>query len=83
MQNIRQKIDDIDNEILNLFAKRFSLVKEIGEIKKQKNATIKDVQREEEKLNSLIKNTQGIPEAFIRDIWQRIFSESYRLENLT
>lgn len=82
MQKIRQQIDDIDNEILNLFKKRFSLVKEIGEIKKQKNETIKNIQREEEKLNSLIKNCQDIPEKFVKDIWQRIFIESYRLEKL-
>lgn len=82
MQNIRQQIDDIDNKILNLFVKRFSLVKEIGTIKKQENLPIKNIKREEEKLNNLIKNGQGISEKFIEDIWQRIFSESYRLENL-
>ena len=77
-----KNIDDIDNKILNLFVKRFSLVKEIGEIKKQENMPIKNIKREEEKLNNLIKNGQGISEKFIKDIWQRIFSESYRLENL-
>ncbi len=80
LQTIRKQIDDIDDNILALFAKRFSLVKSLGKIKKEEHLPIKDIKREEEKLNMLIKKGQRMPEAFIKEVWQRIFAQSYKLE---
>lgn len=83
MQNIRQQIDKIDNEILDLFTKRFLLVKEIGTIKKQNNIPIQDKKREAEEKALLVEKGQekGIEKDFITKIWDIIFSESYLLEH--
>ncbi|MBI2430445.1 MAG: chorismate mutase [Candidatus Levybacteria bacterium] len=80
LEALRKQIDNIDEQIITLFARRFSLVKKLGKIKKEKKLPIKNITREEEKINTLIKRVEGMSKEFIRDIWQRIFTESYRLE---
>ncbi len=82
VETLREKIDQIDSEILTLFAKRFSLVAQIGVYKKAQNMPIINTDREKRKIEALAKkgNTQGISKNFIENIWQTIFAESYRLE---
>ena len=43
----REEIDRIDNEIIKLVAKRLSVAKEIGKLKKSKNLPVENKQREE------------------------------------
>lgn len=81
LQTIRKQIDDIDNNIITLFSKRFSLVKKLGKIKKEEHMPILDAKREEEKIQILITKGKELPEKFIRDMWQRIFLESYTIES--
>ena len=82
LETLRKKIDQIDNEIIMLFAKRFSFVKKIGEYKKKHRIQITNKDREEEKLKTLVTKAQtaGISTTFIGTVWQVIFAESYRLE---
>ena len=82
LETLRKKIDQIDNEIIMLFAKRFSFVKKIGEYKKKHNMQITNKNRQDEKLKTLITKgrAEGISTAFVRTVWQEIFAESYRLE---
>ncbi len=82
MQALRKQIDEIDNSIIDLLAKRFAKVQEIGFVKKEQHIPVKDVKREEEKINMLVIKGQekGISKEFIIQIWKNIFSESYRLE---
>lgn len=47
LDELRGKIDNIDNEILELISKRFALVKEIGNLKKAEGLEIYDPEREE------------------------------------
>jgi chorismate mutase-like protein len=78
----RDEIDTIDNELLTLFAKRFIVVKNIGEYKKEKGLPIIDKTREEAKLQSLYEKAKAfaIDEAFIKKIWQTLFEKAYTLE---
>lgn len=82
LHSCRQKIDEIDIEIISLFAKRFTLVQEIGKLKKAQNIPTRDNKREEEKLNMIVQLGQekGISKEFITKIWNEIFTESYKLE---
>lgn len=79
---LRKQIDQIDEQILTLFARRFSLVKKIGEYKKNNNMQVLDKNREGEKLQKLIKSgsTQDVSEPFITSVWKNVFLESYKLE---
>ncbi|QQG40674.1 MAG: chorismate mutase [Candidatus Levyibacteriota bacterium] len=82
LEILRKNIDQIDNDILTLLVKRFSLVKKIGVYKKNNNMLIVNKNREEEKINALIKtgNMFNMSKEFIQNIWQTIFAESYKLE---
>ncbi len=82
LQTLRKHIDQIDEQILTLFAQRFSFVKKIGEYKKKNSMPIHNKERENDKLHILIKSGKvlGISEPFITSIWKNVFSESYKQE---
>lgn len=85
MKNIatlRKQIDEIDEKIVDLLAKRFLLVKKIGEQKKALGMEVQDRKREEEKMISLIKKASqfNINRETIEKIWGIIFRESYEIE---
>ena len=52
---IRDQIDGIDKEIVELFEKRMQLSAEVAEYKISNNKAVLDPQREKEKLNTLEK----------------------------
>lgn len=82
LQKYRQKIDKIDGKIIALLSDRFSLVLKIGKIKKKSNVAIADKKREAEKLSSitLLAKQKDIDTNFIKDLWKKIFSHSYTIE---
>ena len=67
---IRDQIDGIDKEIVELFEKRMQLSAEVAEYKISNNKAVLDPQREKEKLNTLEKyasnsfNRVGVYELF-------------------
>ncbi len=79
---LRKEIDEIDKKILSLLGKRVALFKKIGLLKRQQQLPIKDHEREMEKLTELTKQGRklGIDASFIKDLWKRIFQESYKIE---
>lgn len=83
LQEYRKEIDEIDNDILSLFAKRFAVVKNIGAYKKDHNMPIINKEREKELIAILTQkaNAQNLSSEFIEKIWQTIFGESYKIEN--
>ena len=50
IHELRERIDEIDEEILELLDERVALAKKIGEIKREKRISITDTQREGEVL---------------------------------
>lgn len=79
LANIRKEIDIIDKEIIELLAKRLSLMPKISRYKKIKNLEICDSKREEELLNSKLEigKEKGLREEYIQDIFKRIIEESH------
>lgn len=56
LQELRQQVSQIDQDILNLLNQRQKLVREIGKTKQQQQLPIRDLKREEQvllKLNQL------------------------------
>ncbi len=84
LNKLRTKLDNFDNEILFLLQKRFKIVKQIGEFKKQHSLNVYDPTREESILKRLshICKEQKIPlsDKNIKDIFLEIFSISRALE---
>lgn len=82
MDNLRRKINKIDDQILKLLKERVDLVKKVGEYKKRDNLAIKDVKREEEVVEGLINKAKDydLPKNLIQKIWREIFDFSYKME---
>ncbi len=50
IHELRERIDEIDEEILELLDERVAVAKKIGEIKRERGISITDTEREEEVL---------------------------------
>jgi len=82
LQDLRQKIDRIDDQILLLLKERIGLMEKIGLIKKQSNLSIRDDRREKEKLKIIEQKAEKLelPVAFISRLWTAIFIQSEEIE---
>lgn len=82
LQDYREQIDKIDNEIVALLGRRFALVKQIGKQKEVENKTIHDGAREEHILARLEKigETHHVSHTLIKNIWRSIFADAKHLQ---
>ncbi len=79
--DLRNGIDEVDNQLLKLLNERMELVKKVGEVKRTSNAIIYRPEREKQILDRLIQSNDGLltPEA-IDAIFFEIFAVSRNLE---
>ncbi|AJC85272.1 chorismate mutase / prephenate dehydratase [Campylobacter peloridis] len=81
LENLRNKIDAIDDQILNLLNERMLYVKDIGTIKQNLGGSIYRPERERAIINRLKSYNQGIlDQNAIEAIYQEIFAVSRNLE---
>lgn len=82
LQIIRQKIDEIDDQILLLLKNRVDLMKEIGKIKKQNNLSVRDDQREKEKIKNIEQKAKELklPPQLPTQLWTALFLYSEEIE---
>ena len=59
LKEIRDKINDLDKEMLDLFTKRMKLSKEVIEYKIKNNLPILDQEREKEVINKSLNNLKN------------------------
>ncbi len=78
LNNLRAKIDIIDNQLLDALGKRMKVSDNIGKLKKQKNVAVLQSQRWNEILGSMILEgeAQGLSEEFILRMFKAIHQES-------
>ncbi|MEM9079303.1 MAG: prephenate dehydratase [Verrucomicrobiota bacterium] len=82
LDEIRQKIDALDSELLRLLSERADLVHEVGVIKKRDNLQIYAPEREDALLRKLVEMNEGrLPEMSIRAIYREIMSAALALED--
>jgi chorismate mutase/prephenate dehydratase len=82
IQDLRDKIDNIDREILDLLNKRMTISEQIGVIKADVGRDVIDTAREREILKKLESmNTGPLPEKTLRGIYREIFSGSRALQS--
>ncbi len=79
---LREEIDKLDTELLDLLSKRISVVKKIGKIKKIENSEIYDKKRQ---LDVLLKwktnaKTGNISEELAEQIYKILHDYSLRIE---
>ncbi|VEB24223.1 bifunctional chorismate mutase/prephenate dehydrogenase [Avibacterium volantium] len=83
LKELRTEIDTLDQELLQLVAKRLALVKKVGEIKHQHGLPIYVPNREAEMLQARRQEAEklGVPPDLIEDVLRRLMRESYTREN--
>jgi chorismate mutase len=71
---IRQKIDEVDREIIHSLAKRRSLIEKIANFKDPNN--IRDLKREKEIIKNIstVAKENKLEETFIKDLYKKIMT---------
>ena len=72
---LRENIDNIDNQILNLLKKRFEIVKKVKNVKKDNNLPILDSKREEKIFKDIYNNFTEYY-VYFKPIYEIIMKES-------
>lgn len=82
LESYRKEIDAIDEQLLSLLKKRLNIAEKIGMYKKEKNIDVLDKSREHEIIEKLSNKAKehDLPEALLKEIWQLLFEEAYRVE---
>jgi len=82
IENLRQKIDSIEDNLISLLNERAKYVLEIGRIKKTQGLPIADSKREEIILKRVAEKNPGpMSNEFMVDVFKKIIDESVRLES--
>jgi len=80
---IREKINQLDDELLRIFNERAALALKIGQIKKNLNLPIYDPKREKLILERLKRNNPGpLENPAIGRLFERVIDESRSLERI-
>jgi chorismate mutase len=84
LSQLRRQIDELDNNLLELFAKRMRISQEIGKYKKEHNMPILQSQRYEEILENRIQQAvkMGMSDEFMKTVLIAIHEESVRQQML-
>lgn len=83
LERIREEIDQLDDELLQLLSRRMRLADKIGEYKKENNITILQTNRWNEILKKAMRDMMklGLSEEFIKKYFDAIHLESINHQN--
>lgn len=81
LENYRQKIDAIDDEIIDLYVKRMAISKSIAEEKNKIHAGVTNLKREKEILNRVTENVEDDLKGYAKQVFETVFdtSKAYQL----
>jgi monofunctional chorismate mutase len=81
LDELRAKIDEVDQQLLRLLHQRVALVMAVGEYKRERDIPVYDPARERALLERLSKGAEPPLDAHtVRSIFERIVDESRRIE---
>ncbi len=81
LNELRDRIDSIDAQLMELLQQRAQCVHEVGERKRESNSPIFVPERESALIAKLLKLNNGVlPEKSVLSIWRQIVSCSFHLE---
>ena len=80
---LREKIDQVDRELIALLSERLKLVAEVGKVKSEHGIPVYAPEREKAMIEArrTEAETQGVPADLIEDVLRRVMRESYANEN--
>lgn len=79
----RAQIDALDDELLELFAKRFQVVRNVGHMKAEKGLTVVQSERAAQVIEDAVERARqkGVPEGFIRKLYEMMIDEAHVIEH--
>lgn len=82
LEQLREKIDHIDQELIEVLSIRKQLIEKIGDYKKENNVTVFQLERWNEILNSRTQwgNGKNLSSEYIQEIYKTIHDESVRIQ---
>lgn len=80
LEELRAKITETDNDIIEALELRMKLAEEVAEFKRENDISIEDKTRESQIINDRKLQT-SLNEQFVEDIFKLIFKESKRVQN--
>lgn len=80
IEELRKEIDVLDDEIVQLFCRRLSLCKQIGEIKAKNGITVADFDRENAVLCRLTASLDDENAAAVKKLYAEIFNVTKSLQ---
>lgn len=82
LEDLRKKIDSIDDQLLQLLHERIVVMKQVGQAKKEEHLTIRDYQRESQKIADIEQKASilDIPQTLVKNIWKLFFEISEEVE---
>ncbi|MFZ1808140.1 MAG: bifunctional 3-deoxy-7-phosphoheptulonate synthase/chorismate mutase type II [Cyclobacteriaceae bacterium] len=82
LEQLREKIDHIDQELIEVLSIRKQLIEKIGDYKRENNVTVFQLERWNEILNSrtMWGNGKNLTPEFIQEIYKAIHDESIRIQ---
>ena len=82
LQDIRKELDQVDNQIIDLYFKRMELCSKIAEYKKSHDTGIYDPKREEEKIASVTaKATNELDKESLSLLFKLLMDQSKKLQD--
>lgn len=80
LETTREKIDSLDQQLLELLAQRMDYAKQIGEYKKQNNVAIMQLRRWETMIRSRVDfgKSLGLDEEYVKSLLRLVHKESIR-----
>ena len=80
LEELREKIDNVDREFIEILAQRMAIVEKIGEYKRQNNVTTYQVNRWDEIMKNRSEQAKklNLNENYITEIFKIIHEESIR-----
>ena len=81
LDEIRRKIDDVDERICQLLKERFDLAKEVGELKKVLSLNVENKNRENEVLKAVRMRLPDEYKDYAQKVFELLIEESKDLQN--
>ena len=80
LDDLRRKIDHVDDKIVDLLAQRFKLISELSEIKKRDGLSPYQIERERDILKRVVERggQNGLNRLLLQALFLRIFAVSKR-----
>jgi monofunctional chorismate mutase len=79
---LRQKIDDLDENIIQLLKKRMKISKEVGQLKDQLDLPVEDKRREQQIIDRLLQQAgKNLSEEQLMRIFTAVFTSSKQIQS--